>query len=1147
MPSSGPVRSLVVLAFCAWLASFADGQTFKNPQTISAVGSPQYCCVVDVNGDGKPDLVGLSFSTLTVQLNDGKGVFTVAQSLQISGSGNAPAMQVKDINGDGRLDLVIVGGNVSGFVVNALLGNGDGTFRAPVVSNIYNATGNNPYYAPTIPALGDFNGDGIVDLLVGGSSPTYSGLNVLAFGDGAGHFTQAAANAPGGAQRLFVGDFNGDGKLDYISFTPSYSGLSGGNSGTTVYLGNGDGTFRTGQSLSASYQAFMADINSDGRPDLLYALSDSTIYAYLGQADGTFIGTTITASGATNLFAVADVNGDGIPDLLTGFRGLSVLLGQGGLRFAAPVSTAALSSTYAWGPGGASSTSVVDVDGDGLVDLIDPELGRYLLYHGNGDGTFRSADLYAVGEQVGGVTLGDFNNDGRIDIAASVLAPYPRMLLGDGKGGFTATVDQNAGAAATTVLNSIVSGDFNGDGKLDVLMAGTAYGSQGNLGISYGRGDGSFLPAVPLTVGSLITADVNGDGRTDMISAAYLNGNAVTASLGQSSGTFDTKNSMPLGLQSGAIGVIDANKDGKPDLFITGSSSVQLLTGAGDGTFPTLTNLGDLGGPYYASAFHTADLDGDGYPDVILETPQGVKMFYGLPGAKFAPPVLLASAGTNLRIADIDLDGKLDLIGLGGSGLVQVLHGLGNRTFGNAEYYVGGPAPTNVEVADVNGDGYPDLVVGNGYNDTVTVLLNLGGAGTTTGKLQVSPEPSEHNKPFTLAYSVSAVGTTQALTGTVACDLDGMGLGTILLSHGAGTLVSSAAFQAGSHTITCRYPGDSTFRGSSVSAVHTIIPTQVPVSVALSATPASVLRSQTVRLIATLTSGSGVPFGTVRFMDGTVNLGSVSTDQTGIAQVDTNLLAVGTHTVTAEFSGSANSNTQIAFLPVTSAPATVTVTAHATGTALTLNSSGSAAGTPVALTASVTTRDGSIPFGSVVFLDGSTVLGTSPVRGGTAAWSTVFSPAGSHSLTAAFQANETFAGSSSATSVYRAAAVPGTKAAVVAVSVESLTSGSIVLTASLPAGAGTGSHRVSFLDRGLYVGSAVSDTDGKAVLSVAGSATSRLFTAVTVADGVLGSGASPSLEQSDTSPATFALALGSRTVLLGRTTSVVVPMTLAGL
>ena len=151
---------LLLLAVCA-TESPAATQSFKNPRTVSAAGTPQYCCVVDVNGDGKLDLVGLSGSTLTVQLNSGTGVFTVAQTLTVSPLPTSAVLQVKDVNHDGRPDVIILGGSGdgAGFRVLTLLGNGDGTFQAPIVSLLYvNGTGGNPYFYAGIPAFGDFNG-----------------------------------------------------------------------------------------------------------------------------------------------------------------------------------------------------------------------------------------------------------------------------------------------------------------------------------------------------------------------------------------------------------------------------------------------------------------------------------------------------------------------------------------------------------------------------------------------------------------------------------------------------------------------------------------------------------------------------------------------------------------------------------------------------------------------------------------------------------------------------------------------------------------------------------------------------------------------------------------------------------------------------
>jgi hypothetical protein len=300
-----------------------------------------------------------------------------------------------DFNGDGKLDLATANlwsGDDFTYDVSVLLGNGDGTFQDPQNYDI-NA------FSDSI-ATGDFNGDGKLDLVIGGGGEYDGGIDVL-LGNGDGSFNFLSTFWTGGetTQGVAVADFDADGKLD-VAVT-GYSGFAYGGD-VAVMLGRGDGTFArpSGTTYLPSADSVAAgDFNRDGKVDLAWAASVG-IGVLFGNGDGTFAAAQYFATDASlNSVNVADLNGDGNPDLVTDYP--SVLLGNGDGTFQA-------AQNYAGG-----GAVVGDFNGDGSLDLV---VGDSLL-PGNGHdaGTYGPA---ALGNWfTTPVAVGDFNGDGRWDMA----------------------------------------------------------------------------------------------------------------------------------------------------------------------------------------------------------------------------------------------------------------------------------------------------------------------------------------------------------------------------------------------------------------------------------------------------------------------------------------------------------------------------------------------------------------------------------------------------------------------------------------------------------------------------------------------------------------------------------------------------------
>jgi hypothetical protein len=405
--------------------------------------------IADLNGDGKPDLAVANVGSFTaagstISVFPGNGDGTFGPAVQYNPVAQPIfVMAAGDFNGDGLTDLVFTSASDNNpSRVGVIFGAADGTLQSPLSFIV------GPL--PRVPVLADLNGDGVLDM-VAATVGTGGNLSVL-LGNGDGSFQPAVSYpAAAGAQYVAVGDFNGDGKPDLavsnFSFTTFTYNL-------LIFLGNGDGSLRAPlvTTVMSDVYVVVGDFNKDGKLDVLVGGQ-----VLLGNGDGTF---RANLASVTAFQVAADLNGDGILDMLgPGAAGAVVVqLGNGDGTFRAPVSY----------PAGASGALVAvgDLNGDGKPDVVtlsDVTVGTIAVLLGNGDGTFQPAVKYAVTKGLISVALGDFNGDGNMD--AAVTSGFGvTVLLGNGDGTFRNPLNYGAGSGALAV------GDLNGDGKPDLAM-----------------------------------------------------------------------------------------------------------------------------------------------------------------------------------------------------------------------------------------------------------------------------------------------------------------------------------------------------------------------------------------------------------------------------------------------------------------------------------------------------------------------------------------------------------------------------------------------------------------------------------------------------------------------------------------------------
>ena len=922
----------------------ADAQT---PQAVFPVASPITLpgdsfpvFVGDFNGNGTPDLayieiISSSQSSLEIQLNFGSSTpTTVTTPLCVAG---ATQPSFADVNNDQKLDLVY---SCNGFLA-IQLGNSDGTFQPPAYFGKYLGT----------PVFADLNGDGYLDiaaLIPNANAPPQIAVFLNQGATVPGAFASPTLyTAPNGATDLWGGDFNGDGKQDLVTtiYANSAPGSQTAFSAYSVFYGNGDGTLNSSstQSVAPFYAFTVGDLNGDGVTDLALLLAPTpnslftSVQILLGSRSGTFSqGAALPVAATTPL--------EGFP--------------QG--------------------------MAAVALTNDGNLDLV-VSTSVLNVFHGDGKGGFTPAGAYAIAVQVGvgaPYLFADVNGDGNQDVIVAGPASEVFTFLGNGDSTFQAP-------PGTPVSGPVA--DVNNDGIADMVFLPAQGGNY--FGTALGRGDGTFailnqttpVPAAQ-TGYSLMTGDFNGDGKTDVIAIqpGSEGPNALTcvspdaqllSFLGSGDGRFQAKGTaLPLGVSGAGAGVTgDFNSDGNLDIILPYSCSptgLLFLPGHGDGTFGTAVDLNVPGGG-------NPPLVGDLNNDKKLDFIWGGVVFLGNGDGTFKQLPLTLPSGTGvLALADLNGDGILDAVsgtvGPPGNGSA-VYAGNGDGTFQATPFYTV-PLPTytyqySMSVGDVNGDGNPDLLVGekadlsapflgvyfgdghgnftadtNSYfvvtqavlAQTIPTRLNnqapslpndskLDVLGVIVGDINAPYVVSllnQTNPPAAKPAPISSTTTVQASpmtgtpgtaitltafvfgtnpTGSVTFTANGSTLATEAIVNGTATLQLSFG-NAGSYAITASYPGDSNNSASISSAVNVMIG-QAATATTLQASPIAGDVNGQITLTANVTGSA--PTGTVTFASGSANLGK-ATVTNGAATLQTSFAAAGSYPITATYQGDAN-------------------------------------------------------------------------------------------------------------------------------------------------------------------------------------------------------------------------------------------------
>lgn len=666
------------------------------------------------------------------------------------------SMTAVDLTGSGRLDLVA--GNGMSYDVSILLGDGAGGFAEPVNLPLDEFT-----LGRVMVAAGDVSGDGHADLVVTG----YNGSEIRVYpGDGTGGFAEPLLLDAGSGHSpwaVAVADVDSDGKLDIVTANNDAGSVS-------VLLGDGDGGFAAAlNSPAGSFPIALAvaDVDDDGHPDVVTANAGGLDVSVLhGDGSGHFAAPTNLSIGADaepRAVTLADVDGDGHPDIVTANADtggqefpppelpgtVSILVNDGNGSFAPAVQYSAGA-----GEGRAESVAVADVTGDGAADIVvsRPNANRAAVLAGDGAGGFAAALTLPVGVGPTPLVVADLTGDGKLDVAtANAVGSTVSILPGDGAGhvGFDGNHD------AGTYPHAVVAVDLDSDGYDDIVTA-NAFGD--DVSVLLNDGAGGFAPEVRHAVGSsptwIVAGDIDGDGKMD-VATANFGGGTVSVLLGDGKGGFAAAIDSGVGgdwESPYALALGDANGDGKLDIATANTNisneSISFLAGDGSGHFapgvlhPT-TGDGFLQDP---RSVLLADVTGDGNADIVTanSNTSGLALLVGDGAGGFAPPVHPATdvGPVDVMAADVTGDGKTDLVSVNTTAqTVSVLAGDGSGGFADPVNYPIYPEqsvqdfmpwPWRMTLADVDGDGKPDIVTANTQNDTVSVLPNDGSGGFGT-------------------------------------------------------------------------------------------------------------------------------------------------------------------------------------------------------------------------------------------------------------------------------------------------------------------------------------------------------------------------------------------------------------------------------
>lgn len=690
----------LALAFTGKLTSTSTQAVTSNAAYVSAG---------DVNRDGAPDIAySVTGSNEISILINSAGAFAAPVALALGGRTNPRGSVFVDWDRDGDLDLVVAFGNASVAASTVSWFSNDGSGTLTFVGDLLAAADD-----PLIVAAGDFDKNGRPDLVVARQGTTNQAQ--FLFGNGSGGVASSLGVAVGAdTYDVVVGDFNRDGHLD-AAFASG--------TGIRMLAGDGLGAFAAVSVPVAGNHALVQSLDWDSDGDLdLVSYSTGNIVVATNNGAGVFTPTTVvTGLPGVAQFAIADLDRDGDYDI--SFPRLAT---PGRLsRYVLNGTTLVEETRFATGTFTTSAVAV-DWDRDGFQDVVSFDTTTAIFWKSTG--TARPGTLAATSTTLtSGLNIplaslaADFNRDGYPDLITSQSGTSAlRMTESNGSGGYLADVD----TAIAGEFLFFASGDFNRDGRLDLVGSMGDRGPGSQVAVFLGDGAGGFGAAAVVTVGSgpreILPIDLDRDGDLDLV---VLNRDTLSASMtdtvsiltNDGLGVFTPAAPFTVLAAPETMVAADFNRDGTQDIAVMSrNGSLRVYIGNGMGSFAAGSLLSI---PDYMNSSHLAvgDLDRDGDLDLAIVSKSNDRLGVALndgAGTFTVTQISTPQDASGIQIIDFNQDGHLDLVYTTRGTTTDYLRvqlGTGGGAFAAATTLVDTTISDSIHFVDQNHDGIADV------------------------------------------------------------------------------------------------------------------------------------------------------------------------------------------------------------------------------------------------------------------------------------------------------------------------------------------------------------------------------------------------------------------------------------------------------